>query len=95
MIVGCLALNASFEPLTMVPMRRALRLVIDGKAEIVEADTVADALIEMIVRTANATGTATLTVIANTVTMKQLEIGTWVQVAYTGTAWIVVGAGAL
>ncbi len=39
MVVGCLALNASFEPLTMVPMRRALRLVIDGKAEIVEADT--------------------------------------------------------
>jgi len=37
-IVGCLALNASFEPLTMVPLRRALRLVIDGKAEIVEAD---------------------------------------------------------
>lgn len=33
----CLALNASFEPLTMVPLRRALRLVIDGKAEIVEA----------------------------------------------------------
>ena len=39
MIVGCLALNASFEPLTMVPLKRALRLVIDGKAEIVEADT--------------------------------------------------------
>ena len=38
MIAGCLALNASFEPLTMVPMRRALRLVIDGKAEIVESD---------------------------------------------------------
>ncbi len=37
-IVGCLALNASFEPLTMVPMRRALRLVLDGKAEIIEAD---------------------------------------------------------
>jgi 5-methylcytosine-specific restriction endonuclease McrA len=37
-IVGCLALNASFEPLTMVPMKRALRLVLDGKAEIVEAD---------------------------------------------------------
>ena len=36
---GCLALNSSFEPLTMVPLRRALRLVIDGKAEIVEADT--------------------------------------------------------
>lgn len=35
----CLALNASFEPLTMVPVKRALRLVIDGKAEIVEADT--------------------------------------------------------
>ncbi|MEJ7809866.1 MAG: HNH endonuclease [Gemmatimonadaceae bacterium] len=38
MIFGCLALNASFEPLTMVPMKRALRLVLDGKAEIVEAD---------------------------------------------------------
>lgn len=34
----CLTLNASFEPITMVPVRRALRLVIDGKAEIVEAD---------------------------------------------------------
>src|SRR3990170_8800651 len=34
----CLALNASFEPLTMVPVRRALRLIIDGKAEIVETD---------------------------------------------------------
>ena len=38
-VVGCLALNASYEPLTMVPLRRALRLVIDGKAEIVEADS--------------------------------------------------------
>lgn len=38
MLAGCLALNASYEPLTMVPMRRALRLVIDGKAELVEAD---------------------------------------------------------
>jgi 5-methylcytosine-specific restriction endonuclease McrA len=37
-VVGCLALNASFEPLTMVPLRRALRLVIDGKAEIVESE---------------------------------------------------------
>jgi 5-methylcytosine-specific restriction endonuclease McrA len=36
--VRCLTLNASFEPITMVPVRRALRLVIDGKAEIVEAD---------------------------------------------------------
>jgi 5-methylcytosine-specific restriction endonuclease McrA len=36
--VGILALNASFEPLTMVPLKRALRLVIDGKAEIVESD---------------------------------------------------------
>jgi 5-methylcytosine-specific restriction endonuclease McrA len=34
----CLALNATYEPLTLVPVRRALRLVIDGKAEIVEAD---------------------------------------------------------
>lgn len=38
MSAGCLALNASFEPLTMVPVRRALRLLIDGKAEIVEAE---------------------------------------------------------
>ncbi len=37
-LVRCLALNASFEPLTMVPVRRALRLVIEGKAEIVEAE---------------------------------------------------------
>src|SRR5512134_3739062 len=36
--VRCLALNASFEPLTLVPVRRALRLVIEGKAEIVEAE---------------------------------------------------------
>ncbi len=34
----CLALNASFEPLTLVPVRRALRLILDGKAEIVESD---------------------------------------------------------
>ena len=27
----CLALNASFEPLTLVQVRRALRLVIEGK----------------------------------------------------------------
>ena len=38
MNVGCLALNASYEPLTLVPMRRALRLLLDGKAEIVESD---------------------------------------------------------
>jgi 5-methylcytosine-specific restriction endonuclease McrA len=38
--VRCLALNASFEPLTMVPVRRALRLVIEGKAEIVESEGV-------------------------------------------------------
>jgi 5-methylcytosine-specific restriction endonuclease McrA len=36
--LGCLALNASFEPLTIVPLRRAVRLVLDGKAEIVERD---------------------------------------------------------
>ncbi len=35
--MGCLALNASFEPLTMVPAQRAVRLVLDGKAEILEA----------------------------------------------------------
>lgn len=36
--MGCLALNASFEPLTIVPMRRAVRLVIDRKAEILEVE---------------------------------------------------------
>ena len=37
-VLGCLALNASFEPLTVVPARRAVRLVLDGKAEILEVD---------------------------------------------------------
>jgi 5-methylcytosine-specific restriction endonuclease McrA len=37
--MGCLALNASFEPLTILPVERALRLVIDRKAEILEADS--------------------------------------------------------
>lgn len=36
--MGCLALNASFEPLTIVQPRRAIRLVIDRKAEILEVD---------------------------------------------------------
>jgi 5-methylcytosine-specific restriction endonuclease McrA len=36
--MGCLALNASFEPLTLVPARRAIRLVLDRKAEILEMD---------------------------------------------------------
>ena len=36
--MGCLALNASFEPLTLVPARRAIRLVLDQKAEILEVD---------------------------------------------------------
>jgi len=36
--LGCLALNASFEPLTLVPARRAVRLVLDGKAEILEVE---------------------------------------------------------
>jgi 5-methylcytosine-specific restriction endonuclease McrA len=36
--VGCLALNASYEPLTIIPARRAVRLVLDGKAEILEKD---------------------------------------------------------
>lgn len=34
----CLALNASYEPLTIVPARRAVRLVLDRKAEVLEAD---------------------------------------------------------
>lgn len=36
--MGCLALNASFEPLTILPFRRAVRLVIDRKAEILEVE---------------------------------------------------------
>jgi len=36
--MGCLALNASYEPLTIIPVRRALRLVIDRKAEALEVD---------------------------------------------------------
>jgi 5-methylcytosine-specific restriction endonuclease McrA len=36
--MSCLALNASFEPLTIVPTRRAVRLVLDQKAEILEVD---------------------------------------------------------
>lgn len=36
--MSCLALNASFEPLTIVPARRAVRLVLDGKAELLEQD---------------------------------------------------------
>ena len=35
---GCLALNASFEPLTVLSVERALRLVIDRKAELLEAE---------------------------------------------------------
>ena len=37
--MGCLALNASFEPLTIIPIRRAVRLIIDQKAEALEVDT--------------------------------------------------------
>lgn len=37
--MGCLALNASFEPLTILPTERALRLVIDSKAEVLEVDS--------------------------------------------------------
>lgn len=36
--MGCLALNASFEPLTIVSPRRAIRLVLEGKAELLEVD---------------------------------------------------------
>ncbi|MBT6694188.1 MAG: HNH endonuclease, partial [Gemmatimonadales bacterium] len=36
--MDCLALNASFEPLTIVPPRRAVRLVLEGKAEVLEED---------------------------------------------------------
>lgn len=36
--MNCLALNASFEPLMIVPAKRAIRLVLDQKAEVIEAD---------------------------------------------------------
>ncbi len=36
--MGCLTLNASFEPLTILAARRAVRLVLDHKAEILETD---------------------------------------------------------
>lgn len=34
---GCLTLNASYEPLVMLPVQRAVRLVLEGRAELVEA----------------------------------------------------------
>jgi 5-methylcytosine-specific restriction endonuclease McrA len=34
---GCLTLNASYEPLVLLPVQRAVRLVLDGRAELVEA----------------------------------------------------------
>lgn len=34
---GCLTLNASYEPLVILPVQRAVRLVLDGRAELVEA----------------------------------------------------------
>ena len=37
-MAACLALNASYEPLTLVSTRRAIRLVLEGKAEILEFD---------------------------------------------------------
>ncbi len=37
--MGCLALNASHEPLTIIPVRRAVRLVIDRKADALEVDS--------------------------------------------------------
>lgn len=38
MSANCLALNASYEPLTTINLARAMRLVLAGKAEVVEAD---------------------------------------------------------
>lgn len=34
---GCLTLNASYEPLVILPVQRAVRLVLEGRAELVEA----------------------------------------------------------
>jgi 5-methylcytosine-specific restriction endonuclease McrA len=38
MSARCLAVNASFEPLAPIPVRRAVRLVLQGKAELVLGD---------------------------------------------------------
>jgi 5-methylcytosine-specific restriction endonuclease McrA len=38
MHAGCLALNASYEPMAMLSTQRAVRLLLDGKAEVVEQD---------------------------------------------------------
>jgi 5-methylcytosine-specific restriction endonuclease McrA len=46
--MGCLALNASFEPLTIIPVRRALRLVIDRKAEAESAEFPAPVVIRLV-----------------------------------------------
>lgn len=35
---GTLALNASYEPMTVMPVKRAVRLVLQRKAEVVESD---------------------------------------------------------
>lgn len=35
---GCLALNSSYEPLTVMTTKRAVRLLLQGKAELVEQD---------------------------------------------------------
>lgn len=35
---GCLLLNASFEPLAVLPLKRAVRLLLDERAETVEVD---------------------------------------------------------
>lgn len=37
-MASCLALNASFEPMRLLPLKRAVRLLLQGKAEVVEAD---------------------------------------------------------
>ncbi|MCE2423298.1 MAG: HNH endonuclease [Gemmatimonadetes bacterium] len=36
--MGCLALNASYEPLTIIPVQRAICLLLDRKAEALEVD---------------------------------------------------------
>jgi hypothetical protein len=36
--MACLALNASFEPIKLMSLKRAVRLVLQDKAEIVEGD---------------------------------------------------------
>ena len=82
--MSCLVLSASFEPLTIVPARRAVRLVLDGKAEILEKDAGKEWTVRVIGR--SQTQTATL-----------LMLGFWISAEDAGAPdrEILIGGRAL